>query len=98
VASPCPSRAPPMEIQVASTASDHVQSRVAEIVTVPAPPLDANEAGVFDTDNEHLSADGERREVDAEVFVQPDADIAVARPMAIVTALSKRMRFTTGAT
>ena len=50
LASPWPVRVPAMETHAASVATDHVQSRVVEIVTDPCPPGGGKDEGVVVAD------------------------------------------------
>ena len=66
-ACPCPLWSPVIATHEASVAIDQVQSRAVEIVTEPGPPPDPNAAGVLAASTWHLSDEGARLDVDAEV-------------------------------
>src|SRR5436305_8719979 len=66
-ASPCPSRLPLMETQLASVARDQVQSRDVEIVTEPVPPSAEKDVGEPVAVIWHLSAVGAINDVSDEL-------------------------------
>jgi hypothetical protein len=73
---PWPSRAPVIDTHAASAATDHVQSRAAEIVAEPEPPLAVKDEGALAIDTAHLSADGATTDEDVVEEVQPARTIA----------------------
>jgi hypothetical protein len=63
VASPWPLRSPLSDTQPASTLADHVQSRGADIVSDPLPPVEPNEVGDPLAETWHLDDVGAVTEV-----------------------------------
>src|SRR4249919_3311193 len=76
-ASPCPF-AVVVDTQFAVEPMDQVQSRVADIVSVPCPPAAGKTAGVAAALTWHFWADGATTEVDVSVDVQAADPTATA--------------------
>jgi hypothetical protein len=75
-ASPCPACAPAIDTHddvVEVAAIDQVQSREADTVTEPEPPVGPNDEGVLLTVTLHLSADGATRDDEVVEEVQPES-------------------------
>ena len=68
-----------METQLASVATDHVQSREVAIVSDPCPPVAVNAEGALLTLTWHLSEEGAVIEVVVLLHAAPAHDAATAR-------------------
>lgn len=81
-ASPCP-LAVAIDTQFAVEPMDQVQSRVADIVSVPCPPAAGKTAGVAAALTWHFWADGATTEVEVSVDVQAADPATIANKNAM---------------
>jgi hypothetical protein len=79
-----------MDTQLASTATDHVQSRAAVIASEPEPPFAVNADGAVLAVTWHLSAVGALTDVCVEL--QADAQAAASTQIEASARIRQRMR------
>jgi hypothetical protein len=73
-----------MDTQLASTVTDHVQSRGAVIASEPGPPFAVNAAGTLLALTWHLSALGALTDVWVELQAEPRQATAITQIAAVV--------------
>ena len=77
-ASPCPVVSPEIATQLASVVMRQAQSRLATMLSVPAPPVEVKDAGALVTPTVHLESVGAMRDVLAEEQAAPSGRLTRA--------------------
>ena len=77
-ASPCPVVSPEIATQLASVVMRQAQSRLATMLSVPAPPVEVKDAGALVTPTVHLESVGAMRDVRAEEQAVPSGRLTRA--------------------